>query len=98
MPDWKEQLRPRLSSLTLRPAREAEIVEELSQHLDQRYDELRRVGMGDADARRLALEELLDADAWVDHMGSLRQAQSTPPVNPGAHGGSLVDDLLQDLR
>ena len=40
MPDWTEHLRPRLASLSLSPAREAEIIEELSQHLDQRYDEL----------------------------------------------------------
>ena len=98
MPDWTAHLRPRLSPLALSPAREAEIVEELSQHLDQRYDELRSAGTDDADARRLALEELLDTDALGDHMRSLRQAHSTPPLNPGAHGGSLVDDLLQDLR
>ena len=34
-----------------RPAREAEIVEELSQHLDQRYEELRASGVSDAEAR-----------------------------------------------
>ena len=33
MPDWKEHVRPRLSGLRLSPTREAEIVEELSQHL-----------------------------------------------------------------
>ena len=36
MPDWSEHLRGRLSALSLSPAREAEIVEELSQHLGQR--------------------------------------------------------------
>ena len=41
MPDWTEHLRPRLAQLRLSPAREAEIIEELSQHLDQRYEELR---------------------------------------------------------
>jgi hypothetical protein len=40
--EWVEQVRPRLAVLRLHPARETEIVEELSQHLDQRYDELRR--------------------------------------------------------
>jgi putative ABC transport system permease protein len=44
MPEWTEHLRLRLAFLRLNPAREAEIVEELSQHLDQRYDELRRGG------------------------------------------------------
>ena len=40
MPDWTLHLRPRLARLNLRGEREAEIVEELSQHLDERYQEL----------------------------------------------------------
>jgi hypothetical protein len=43
--------------LNLDPEREAEIVDEVSQHLDDRYQELRVGGTIDADARRLALEE-----------------------------------------
>jgi len=34
MPDWAAHLRPRLSSLRLPATRELEIVEELSQHLE----------------------------------------------------------------
>jgi hypothetical protein len=44
MPDWTEYLRPRLASLGLIASREAEIIEELSQHLDQRYEELHAGG------------------------------------------------------
>ena len=40
MPDWKQEIRQRLANLTLEPTREAEITEELSQHLDDRYGEL----------------------------------------------------------
>jgi hypothetical protein len=40
MPDWPQHVRPRLASLRLSPTRENEIVEELSQHLDDRYREL----------------------------------------------------------
>jgi hypothetical protein len=40
MPDWKSHIRPRLASLRLSPAREAEIAEELEQHLDDRLREL----------------------------------------------------------
>ena len=45
MPDrsWTEHLRPRLAGLRLSPVREAEIIEELSEHLDQRYEELHRL-------------------------------------------------------
>jgi putative ABC transport system permease protein len=98
MPDWTEHLRPRLARLRLIPAREAEIIEELAQHLDQRYEELRRGDTSDADARRLAIDELLEPDALADHMRSLRQAHVPPPITPGAPSRFLLDDLWQDLR
>ena len=55
MPDssWSELLRARLASLSLSPAREAEIIDELSQHLDERYEELRAGGASDPEARGL---------------------------------------------
>ena len=98
MPDWTEHLRPRLAQLRLIPARETEIIEELAQHLDQRYEELRGGGTSDADARRLAMEELLEPNALADHMRSLRQARVPPPITPGAPNRFLFADLWQDLR
>ena len=38
--DWRSHIRSRLLSLGLSPARENEIVEELSQHLEDRWREL----------------------------------------------------------
>lgn len=98
MPEWTEHLRARITSLSLSPAREAEIIEELSQHLEERYEELRTGGTTDADARRLAIEELLDRDALANHMRSLRQARVPPPITPGAPSRFLLDDLRQDMR
>ena len=37
MPEWKEEVRKRLSRLNLEPAHEAEVVEELAQHVDDVY-------------------------------------------------------------
>ena len=59
---WSEHLRPRLARLALTPARQLEIEEELAQHLDDRYDALRAQGVGDIEARQLALAELRDDD------------------------------------
>ena len=98
MPEWTGHLRRRLAPLRLDPAREAEIVEELSQHLDERYDELRRGGAGEAEARRLAIEELREPDALADSLRPLRQANAREPVAPGTPGRSLFRDLVQDLR
>jgi hypothetical protein len=40
MPDWKPEIRRRLANLQLPPTREAAIIEELAQHLDDCYAEL----------------------------------------------------------
>ncbi|HUG98741.1 MAG TPA: ABC transporter permease, partial [Gammaproteobacteria bacterium] len=98
MPEWTQHLRPRLARLRLSPSREQEIIEELSQHLDQRYEELLGGGRSDADAQGLALEDLLEPDALALHMGSLRQAHVPPPITPGAPNSFLLGDLWQDLR
>jgi predicted permease len=98
MPEWTGWLRPRLAMLNLNPARETEIIEELSQHLDERYEELRAGGASDDDARRLALDELREPAALARHMRSLRQAHAAPPIAPGAPRRGLPADLWQDLR
>ena len=48
--DWAPHVRPRLASLRLSPAREAEIVDELSQHLDDRRRELLTAGVAPDEA------------------------------------------------
>ena len=98
MPEWTEYLRPRLAELRLSPGRESEIIEELSQHLDLRYEELRAGGATDVEARRLAIEELREPDVLAQHMRTLRQAHVPPPITPGAPHGSLIGNLWQDLR
>jgi hypothetical protein len=60
MPDWKPLLTARLAKLRLRPSREGEIVDELSQHLDDRYHELRASGTAHHQAMRLAIDEIED--------------------------------------
>ena len=98
MRNWADHLRPRLAQLRLDPVREADIVEELSQHLDARYEELRDSGTSDADARRLAIEELLEPDALATYMRALRQANVPAPIAPGAPRRFFLSDLWQDLR
>ena len=98
MDRWKQHLRSRLASLRLSPAREAEIIEEVSQHLDERYEELRRGGAAEDEAYRVAIEELREADTLARHMQPLRQAHVPPPIDPGTRGRALTADLRQDLR
>lgn len=98
MPDWKAPLRERLAGLSLDPAREAEIVEELSQHLDQRYRDLLADGLEPATAVAIAGNELLDADSLAAYMRPLRQANRPEPIAPGAPHSKVFADLWQDLR
>jgi len=98
MPEWGEQVRSRLAQLKLSPEREMEIVEELSQHLDQRYEELRDSGESDAEARRLTTEELLGPESLAHFMRSLRQSNIVEPATIGKPGRFSVGDLWQDLR
>jgi putative ABC transport system permease protein len=98
MPEWADDLRARLAPLRLSPTREAEIVEELSQHLDDRYRELIAGGASPDEARRVALGEFRSSSALAQHLAPLRQAQTPPPITPGATSGSVLGDLLQDAR
>ena len=97
MPDWSHDLRRRLSELRLSPPREAEIVEELSQHLDDRYEELRAAGSSDADARRLALEELSEAGGIAQRMKALSQAHTPAPIVHGQTDSGFLRGVWQDL-
>jgi predicted permease len=95
---WTPHLRSRLAGLRLDPVREAEIVEELSQHLDERYRELRASGTPEDEARRLALADLHEHDLLGEQMQPLRQAHVSPPLSSGAPASHLLSDLWHDVR
>src|SRR5262245_17519619 len=76
--DWRAEIARRLAHLRLDPAREAEIVDELSQHLDDRYDELRGQGVPATEAAETALRELDATDALGKALGGPRDR----PVSP----------------
>ena len=98
MPDWKEEIIRRLRSLNLSPTREAEIVEEVAQHLEDRYQELVVGGSTEDEARRMTLEELRDGDLLG--RGLRRAEQEIPPeaVMPGGAGWSnFLGSLGRDM-
>src|SRR5262245_6078188 len=95
---WARAVRERLSSLHLSPAREVEIVDELSQHLEDRYRELMAGGASPEDAARAALTLFQTGNVMAQQMASLQQSQAPPAVTPGAPTGHLFTDLGQDLR
>lgn len=96
--EWAQDLRARLASLRLSPTREAEIVEELSQHLDDRVRELITGGATPEEAKERALAELTDPDALARRLAPLRQAHAADPIAPGDRTGNLVGGLSRDVR
>ena len=98
MPDWKEEIAKRFSSLKLESTREIEIIEEMSQHLDDRYYELVSGGATDDDARGDVLIELNDEKLLAQALrGVVREAPQGPAV-PGNSGPNFFASLGQDLR
>lgn len=97
MPDWKPPLAARLASLRLRPAREREILDELSQHLDDVYAERCAGGASHEEAMRAALDEIDEQELLAREMRSLRQAASPAPPPPGAPGTHWLADAGRDV-
>ena len=91
-------LRPLLARLRLPPGRDLEIVEELAQHLDDRYQELRGSGVADADAQRIALQELRDAGGLTPRLEALAQANLPPPITTGHADRTGLRGIWQDVR
>ncbi len=96
--DWSPHIRSRLASLRLSPMRENEIVEELSQHVDERWRELVTSGASEDEATALALAEFRERDLLAPHLAPLRQAQTPEPITPGTPARHVLGDLWQDLR
>ena len=99
MPEWKELVRRQLAELRLTPEREAEIAEELAQHAEDRYKELKLSGVSDAEALRLALNEVLDQKAMASGLRDVERTDVPEPVVLGAGAqGHFLSGVGQDLR
>ena len=101
MPDWAKQIRAAIAALNLEPMHEAELVEELSQHLRDRYDEMLAGGTDPKVAYESLLQELNDGALVSGLKASLQDAH--PPVpfgkddNAGIFAG-IWNDLLFGAR
>jgi len=99
MPDFKREIRKRLAELGLSPVRESEIVDELSQHLEDEYERALSCGASDDEARQQALEQLNAPDLLGRELKDVEHQGSPDPVPPGTEEKvNLFADLWQDLR
>ena len=99
MPDWSKEIRKQLVGLNLAPAREAEIVEELVQHAEDRYRELQSCGSSESEARRIALEDIGDHEILSSELRTVERIDAPEPAVLGAGGKApLLAGFAQDLR
>ena len=93
MAAWRDEIRRRLANARMSPAREAEVIEELAQHLQDRYDELRAAGADDSTARATALAELDEDSQWP------AGADASLLFPSDCRGGATMRSVLwQDVR
>ncbi|MGH7713365.1 MAG: ADOP family duplicated permease, partial [Gemmatimonadaceae bacterium] len=99
---WSNEIRRRLAAFDFEPHRFAEIVEELTLHLEDRVRDLRGRGLSASEAESAARAELdqMDVAAFLRHARSARVAAPTPGIEPARAGWlhSMASDVRYGLR
>ncbi|HKE18343.1 MAG TPA: ABC transporter permease [Kofleriaceae bacterium] len=95
--DLRAAIRSRLAGADIDPRREAEIVDELALHLEERHAELRARGASADEATARALEELDVSDVLAARLARVAPRDGDLPVT-GAPRRGLLTDLWRDLR
>ncbi|HEV2667967.1 MAG TPA: ABC transporter permease, partial [Blastocatellia bacterium] len=99
MPEWKDEIKDRLASLKLDPTREAEIVEELSQHLEDRNAESLASGAAPEEASSAALAELSGSEMLERELRRVEREAALEPIALGTNERrNMIADFWQDLR
>jgi predicted permease len=99
MPDWKHEIRRRLAGEKLQPAREAAIVEELAQYLEDHYAESLAGGVAETEAYQQTLAELSGSETLARELRRAERPGSPEPIVPGIdQRTNMITDLWRDLR
>jgi predicted permease len=102
MPDWRAIVRERIAAAGLDPAREAEIADEIAQHVEDRYRESIAGGVPEAEAVRQGLKEIEARERLVRDLARLPKLGGLKPSGYGHLGaprsGRPLAGLAQDLR
>ncbi|MBV9611148.1 MAG: ABC transporter permease [Acidobacteriaceae bacterium] len=99
MPDWKRIVLDRVACLRLQGPAEADLVDELAQHLEDRYRELCSGGASEAEAYASTIVELNDMHPL---RAELERSEGMPkrevvPLGDGKTG-NFIEDFWRDLR
>src|SRR5882762_5111716 len=94
MPDWKSIVQERIAPLRMEATAETLLVDEIAQHLEDCYRELRSGGASEEDAYQEAISELDDMyplRAAVERSERVAKQDDVRPAN-------FMEDLWRDLR
>ena len=98
MPDFRAVIRDRFAELSLSPAREVELIEELSQHLQDEYERAVSRGASESEATESVLHNL-DFESLKHELKRVeRRVSQEPPVMGDGRRINLIRDVGQDLR
>jgi putative ABC transport system permease protein len=99
MPDWKYEIRQRLVGVKLEPAREAAVIDELAQFLDDCYAESRSSGATEEEAYKQTLAELSGSELLAQELLRVERPGPQDPVVLGTNRRTnMIADFWQDLR
>ena len=100
MPDWRAIIRQRLAALELDPTSEADIVEELSAHLDDRFQELKDRGVPAQVAESTILADGLADEALTNALAGAqaRARRALPLGGDGFDKAGSLNGWTADVR
>ena len=103
MPDFKFDIRKSIADLNLPPEHEEDIVEELSQDLQERFEQALSRGASEEEARQIALDELTQPDSLSDQLRRIKMPVRDRTLTVGAKRkrlrfASVWDDIRFGLR
>jgi predicted permease len=98
MPEWKPEIRRCIAPLKLSSAREAEIADELAQHLEDRYHELLATGQSEDGAFRTAIDELKGEELLARGLRPVERDWYREPIAMGKDSNNFFSGILQDLH
>jgi putative ABC transport system permease protein len=94
--DWRAHVRQQLRDITGDPSRDADIVEELAQHLAARCDELRASGATEQEAQARAAHELRHSAEFAKAVRHADRLRPVAPEPPPADRTWLARNLVRD--
>jgi hypothetical protein len=97
MSDWRGEVRRRLAAAGLPATREIEIADEIVQHLEDRYDELRAGGNTPAEADAAVMAELDEDEALARRLRGVEARAGHEPV-AGGEGRAMAASLIPAVR